>query len=196
LKLIIIIGLVRKGSIKAKVSSKNLLDKSASSIFLYYNKRRIRFNRFRLDVSKYRFKKFHRTFKSTFIPYFKFRSSDMRLLDSPFFFVSRFRYFYKLFFNNHFKSARLTLRKPYNKLLYLFVFPFLPIYKRPSEIRMGKGKNSKFVGYAYPFRNFKILGYIRFLEERSPLSDFIFFKRSVTFVSKFPGVWSVTDLVF
>jgi len=57
------------------------------------------------------------------------------------------------------ESARRAIRKVTKKLgkIAIRVYPYLPLTKKPAEVRMGKGKGSKIRDWVYPTRPGKTL---------------------------------------
>jgi len=52
------------------------------------------------------------------------------------------------------ESARRAVRKITKKSgkIFIRVYPYLPLMKKPAEVRMGKGKGSKIRAWVYPVR--------------------------------------------
>lgn len=56
--------------------------------------------------------------------------------------------------SNQIEAARRAIRKITKKVgkVYIRVYPFLPLTKKPAEVRMGKGKGSKIRAWVYPVK--------------------------------------------
>jgi len=61
--------------------------------------------------------------------------------------------------SNEIESARRAIRKITKKSgkVYIRVYPYLPLTKKPAEVRMGKGKGSKIRAWVYPIKPGKII---------------------------------------
>jgi ribosomal protein L16 len=57
------------------------------------------------------------------------------------------------------EAGRRIIKKSIGKnyLLLLHVYPFVPLTKRPSDVRMGKGKGTRIVDWIYPIKAGKII---------------------------------------
>jgi large subunit ribosomal protein L16 len=55
---------------------------------------------------------------------------------------------------NQIESARRAVRKITKKSgkILIRIYPYLPLMKKPAEVRMGKGKGSKIRAWVYPVR--------------------------------------------
>ena len=57
------------------------------------------------------------------------------------------------------EAARRAIRKITKKAgkIHIRIYPYLPLTKKPAEVRMGKGKGSKIRAWVYPAKPGKIL---------------------------------------
>jgi ribosomal protein L16 len=57
------------------------------------------------------------------------------------------------------EAGRRIIKKAIGKNFYLVlhVYPFVPLTKRPSDVRMGKGKGTRIVDWIYPIKAGKII---------------------------------------
>lgn len=61
--------------------------------------------------------------------------------------------------SNEIESARRAIRKITKKVgkVFIRIYPYLPLTKKPAEVRMGKGKGSKIRNWVYPIKPGKTL---------------------------------------
>jgi large subunit ribosomal protein L16 len=61
--------------------------------------------------------------------------------------------------SNEIESARRAIRKITKKSgkIFIRIYPYLPLTKKPAEVRMGKGKGSKIRAWVYPAKPGKII---------------------------------------
>lgn len=99
--------------------------------------------------SMYKYKKFFKIKYnfSDFKPFY-YHSCNLEL----FFQIQTISTRVRLFKTNNLKSVKMFVRKPYTKIISFHVYPYKGFTKKPSEVRMGKGKGSKIAFRAFPMR--------------------------------------------
>jgi ribosomal protein L14/ribosomal protein L16/L10AE len=105
-------------------------------------------NRFS-NTSVYKYKKFYK------IKY-NFTAVNPLILSScnvnSFFKISLISTSVRLFKAKNLKSFKMFIRKPYTKIISIPAVPYMGFTKKPSEVRMGKGKGGKVSFRAFPLR--------------------------------------------
>lgn len=119
-----------------------------SILFIRFKFKRVIDNRFS-PASIYKYKKFYKIkykFSAT-KPLFVF-SRDLESL----FKVRLLSTTTRLFQAKNLKAFKMFVRKPYTKIMSIIVNPYKGFTKKPSEVRMGKGKGGKIAFRAFPMR--------------------------------------------
>lgn len=119
-----------------------------SLLFLRVKLKNGRDNRFS-PSSVYKYKKFHKIkYNFSALKLVVFSSSNL----SSFFKIKLFSTAIRLLQSKNLKSVRMFVRKPYTKIISIQTNPYKGFTKKPSEVRMGKGKGSKVAFRAFPMR--------------------------------------------
>ena len=119
-----------------------------SVLYIQYKLKKLVDNRFS-SSSIYKYKKFYKIkYRLSAIKPILFWSYNL----NSFFTMKLSSKTVRLFKFKQLKSVKMFIRKPYTKIISLPVNTYKGFTKKPSEVRMGKGKASKVAFKAFPMR--------------------------------------------
>lgn len=113
-----------------------------------FKKKKFLDNRFS-PATVYRYKKFYKIKHK--LSAIKFSYLTSRNLVS-FFQIKLIARSVRLFKVKNLKSVKMFVRKPYTKIIGFPAVPYMGFSRKPSEVRMGKGKGSKIAFRAFPLK--------------------------------------------
>jgi len=146
-----------------------------------------RVNKFDNTKNVYSFTKFFKLkFKSN-VKNIVFRSNQVFNYNC-FFIISKKSFYFK---DLHFKSIRLFIKRPYNRIFKFRIFPFFSVFGKPNEVRMGKGKGNKFLCKVFPINLGQVCAIVRF-KKFSRIKEIKVFKRVFYYFSKLPNKFKIS----
>ena len=150
--------------------------------------KKIKFNKF--TNNNYKFTKFHK-FKYKINKNLNFFSKNIfNYLN--FFLVSSKKFYFK---DYQFKAFKFFIKKPYNKFFKFRIFPFFGIFKKPAEVRMGKGKGNKIAFKIFPIKSGQIISSISF-RSFFEITNFRTIKKISFYTNKLPKNFNIIKGTF